>query len=100
MNRFDRVGAPLTACFTTQQDLTPYTARKNNIPLNQMNPNPKTLTGKQRELAIECSNLDWSDVDRAHAKTVAMAAWYSVKPNVPFPEHFYRPPMDQHGDKE
>ncbi|HEY0868641.1 MAG TPA: bifunctional YncE family protein/alkaline phosphatase family protein [Fimbriimonas sp.] len=95
MNRFDRNGMPLTACFNDRPDLRTYTARPNNIPLDQMNPDPKTLKGVQRELAIACENLDWSDVDRTHAMTVAKAVWYSVKPKVPFPERYYAVPDDQ-----
>ncbi len=95
MNRFDRNGVPLTACFTEKPDFRPYTARPTNIPLDTMNPSPDKLTGLQRELAVACSSLDWSDVDKAHAITVAKASWYSVKPNQPFPEHFYSAPKDQ-----
>ncbi len=95
MNRFDRTGTPLTACFTTRPDPRPYTARPNRIPLDEMNPPARQLQGQARALALACEKLDWSGVDRAHASTVARAVWHSAKPNVPFPERFYRPPADQ-----
>ena len=89
MNRFDRTGSPMTACFTDQANLKPYVSRKNNIPLDEMNPKPNKLTGKSRELAIACSQMDWSNFDRANAATLAEAIWNSVKPNAPFPNHLY-----------
>ncbi|MEZ0327367.1 MAG: bifunctional YncE family protein/alkaline phosphatase family protein [Fimbriimonas sp.] len=95
MNRFDRNGVPLTACFAEKPDFRPYTAKPSSIPVDTMNPEPDKLSGLQRELAIACAKLDWSDVDMATAVTVAKASWYSVKPNRPFPEHFYAEPDDQ-----
>ncbi len=95
MNRFDRTGAPLNACFVDSPDYRPYTHKPNQIELNEMNPSPKQLTGVQRELALASEKLDLTDVDRGHAKTMAKAAWYSVHPNRPFPTQFYRPPADQ-----
>jgi DNA-binding beta-propeller fold protein YncE len=100
LNRFDRTGKPLTSCFTDKPDFRPYTARPTNIPLDEMNPPAKKLTGIQRELAIACEKLDWSDVDRAHAETVAKAIWYAQKPNTPFPSHYFHPPLDQEEDDE
>ena len=100
MNRFDRTGMPLTACFTRKADLAPYIAKKNIVPLDEMNPDPKDLTGIQRELAIASGKLDLSDIDRAHAKTVTMAVWYSVFPKRPFPDELYHPPDDQDEDDE
>jgi DNA-binding beta-propeller fold protein YncE len=95
MNRFDRTGTPITACFTDRADLRPYTAKANKVALDEMNPPTKSLTGLQRELALECERLDWSDVDRAEAGTVARAVWYSSRPNQPFPDRYYRPPADE-----
>ena len=100
LNRFDRTGMPLTACFADKPDFRPYTARPTNIALDEMNPPAKKLTGIQRELALECAALDWSDVDRAHAETVAKAIWYAQKPNVPFPVNRFHPPVDQDEDDD
>ncbi|MGV3722731.1 MAG: alkaline phosphatase family protein, partial [Actinomycetota bacterium] len=99
MNRFDRTADPLTACFTNQADLRPYTHRPNVIPLDEMNPSPKALSGEARRLAEACDRLDWSDVDRADATTVARAVWLSVKGDRPFPwTHFH--PNEEDSDEE
>ncbi len=38
MNRFDSLARPIDSCFTDQPDLTPYTAKPSNIPLDLPNP--------------------------------------------------------------
>jgi YVTN family beta-propeller protein len=99
MNRFDRTADPLTACFTAQPDLRPYTHLPNVIPLDEMNPAPKALSGEARRLAEACARLDWSDVDRADATTVARAVWGSVRGTQPFPwPHFH--PNEEDSDEE
>lgn len=100
MNRFDRTADPLTACFTAQPDLRPYTHRPNRIPLDEMNPNPKALSGEARRLAEACGRLDWSDVDRADATTVARAVWNSVHPNRPFPWAHFHPNEEDSAEVE
>jgi DNA-binding beta-propeller fold protein YncE len=100
MNRFDRTADPLTACFTNTPDLRPYTHRPNRIPLDEMNPAPSTLRGEARQLAEASERLDWSDVDRAHASTVARAVWHSLKPGQPFPWQHFHPNEDADEDEE
>ncbi len=94
MNRFDRTATPMTACFTTQADLRSYTHRPNRIPLDEMNPPASALRGEARRLAEASDKLDWSDVDRAHAATVAQAVWSVQRPGVPFPWHSFRANKD------
>jgi hypothetical protein len=68
--------------------------RPNRIPLDEMNPPAKALTGETRRLAEACDRLDWSDVDRADAPTVARAVWNSMRPGTPFPWHHFHPNED------
>jgi DNA-binding beta-propeller fold protein YncE len=44
MNQFDATGTPMTACFTESPDFTPFLALPNNVPLDEMNPDPKAIT--------------------------------------------------------
>jgi YVTN family beta-propeller protein len=94
LNRFDRTATPLTECFTETPDFRPYTALPNQIALNDMNPPARALRGEARRLALASEKLDWSDVDRADATTVARAIWLSAKPNTPFPWRHFHPNRD------
>jgi hypothetical protein len=91
MTRFDRTATPLTACFTSKPDLTPYNHLPNNISLDELNPPLTASHGEARHLARESLRLDWSTADRADPAIVARAAWLSQKPGVPFPLKFFHP---------
>ena len=49
--QFDLAAEPMFSSFTVKPDFTPYTARPNHIPLDEMNPKLAGLRGLQRELA-------------------------------------------------
>jgi hypothetical protein len=44
MNQMDATATPMFDCFSTTPDFTPFVALKNNVPLDQMNPDPKRLS--------------------------------------------------------
>ena len=44
MNQMDATASPMFDCFTNTPDFTPFTAVTNQIPLDQMNPNPKEIS--------------------------------------------------------
>jgi hypothetical protein len=94
MNRFDRSGTPLRACFVSQPDLTPYTCVRNNVPLAERNPRRSALSGIQRKIEEMCEKQDWRQYDRADPAVVAQAAWYSQRPNEPFPWAQFHPDGD------
>ena len=98
MNRFDRTATPLTSCFTTAAELAPFTALPNRIPLDELNPGRTALSGETRRLAEACEKLNWDDVDKADAETVARAIWSAQKPGIPFPSALYQPPIG--GDED
>ena len=58
---------------------------RNRRSLDEMNLNPLLLKGESKTLAEQCAELDWSDVDRADALTVARSVWHAQKPGIPFP---------------
>ncbi len=99
MNRFDKTGRPLHACFTDRPDFRGYTTVPNRIPIDEMNAPARTLFGEARKWALASQRLDLSDVDRADAGVVARAAWHSRFPTRRFPaEHFNPPSEDEDGD--
>src|SRR5262245_19395402 len=78
-NQFDLPAQPMFSTFISKPDFTPYTALKNNIPLNEMNPPLAGLRGLQRELAEFSLAMDSSQPDSAPADLLNRAIWHSVK---------------------
>jgi len=79
MNRLDRAVPPMTDCFTTTPDFTPYTALPNNIPLDEINPPLQSLNGDARYWAEKSLAQDLSDVDRIDDETFNRIIWHAVK---------------------
>lgn len=98
MNRFDRTATPMTACFTTERDDRPFEHLKNRVPLDELNPPLANLKGVQKQLAQACLKLDWSDVDRADATTLARSVWSIARPGTPFPWRAFHPAKDVDDD--
>src|SRR5207302_6785122 len=44
MNQLDATATPMSDCFMATADLMPFTAVPNNVPLDQMNPEPKKIS--------------------------------------------------------
>ena len=76
-NQFDLAAEPMFSTFTSKADLTPYTARPNTIPLNEMNPPLAGLRGLQLELAKFSMTIDSSEPDSADANMLNRAIWHS-----------------------
>jgi hypothetical protein len=66
-NQFDLAAEPMFTTFTAKADFTPYTARPNTIPLDEMNPALAGLQGLQRDLAKFSLTIDSSEPDSAPA---------------------------------
>src|SRR5262245_318601 len=79
LNGFDTPAQPMFSAFTSKPDLTPYTARPNQIPLNEMNPPLASLVGLQRQLAKFSLTIDSSEPDSSDADMLNRAIWHSVK---------------------
>jgi hypothetical protein len=87
MNQLDLVADAMSDCFQDKADLRPYAARPNNIPLDEMNPPLKKLSGRQRYWAEKSMELDFEDVDRADEDTFNRILWHAVKGyDVPYPK--------------
>jgi YVTN family beta-propeller protein len=85
MTQLDLSATPMRGCFTDKPDLTPYTAAKNRIPLDEMNKPVKELKGKAKEFALKSLELDFDVEDRADEDTLNRILWFSVKGNQPYP---------------
>ncbi len=87
MNRLDAAAEPMDACFTDTPDWTPFTVAPNNVPLDQMNPNPKKISdASARRWAIASAELPLDEVDRCPEDLLNRILWHAMKgPETPYP---------------
>lgn len=86
MTQLDLAAIPMTDCFMDTSDLTPYTARPNQIPLDEMNPSVASLRGKARYYAQKSMEMPLDDIDQADEGLFNRVIWHSVKGyDVPYP---------------
>ena len=87
MNQLDATATPMTDCFTSTPDFTPYTALTNNIPLDQMNPEPKAHSDPiLRKHAYASARLPLEQVDRCPEDLLNRIIWHAMKGSAaPYP---------------
>lgn len=88
MNQIDATATPMTDCFTDTPDFTPYKSVPSNIPLDQMNPNPKEISDATlRKDAIVSATLPLHEVDRCPEDVFNRILWHAMKgPQEPYPQ--------------
>jgi len=79
MNQLDKAAASMTECFSETPDFTPYKAERNNIPLDELNPPLKGLSGKQLSWAKKSLEQNLDDYDRIDEDTFNRIIWHAVK---------------------
>ena len=86
MNQLDLSATPMRACFQAKADLAPYSCLPNRVPLDEMNPPLKSLTGKALEWAKKSVELDLDEADEADADTLNRILWHSTRGyDTPYP---------------
>ena len=78
MSQFDHFGRPLREIWEATPDLTPYTALRSSVPLDQKNPQRGTLAEASKKLALE-------KVDQADEDLFNRILWRAIKGDKPFP---------------
>jgi YVTN family beta-propeller protein len=88
MNQFDASATPMFDCFTNVADFTPFVALTNNVPLDQMNPDPKKLSdGILRHDAYVSERLPLQKPDQCPENLFNHIIWRAMKgPGVPYPD--------------
>ncbi len=89
MNQFDMAATVMTDCFTDSPDFTPYTAEKNRIPLDEMNPKLSALKpgSKQHFYAQKSMEMPLDDIDEADEDLFNRILWHEAKGyDVPYPD--------------
>jgi hypothetical protein len=94
MNIQDAIANPMTDCFATVKDLTPYTAVPNKIPINEMTPPLSELSGKTLHFAKESMLPEFDGVDSGNDDLLNHILWFSAKGNTPYPEKYAGKPDD------
>ena len=87
MNQMDATATPMSDCFTATPDLTPFVALKNNVPLDQMNPEPKKLSDSLlRRQAYASARLPLKKPDQCPEDLLNRILWHAMKGSrAPYP---------------
>jgi YVTN family beta-propeller protein len=88
MNIQDAIANPMTDCFISVPDLTPYEALKSNIPINQMNPQIVSLKGKALHYAKKSMLPEFDGVDSGNDDLLNRILWFAEKGNTPYPAKY------------
>lgn len=88
MNQLDATATPMTDCFTATPDFTPFQAVANNVPLDEMNPDPKAIHDPLlRKNAYASARLPLEKIDACPEDLFNRILWYAMKgPHTPYPE--------------
>ena len=88
MNQTVAMAPVMDGCFQETPNFATYTCRPTNIPLDELNPDPKKAPSKtQARLAPKTERLDFSAPDRLDAQAVLFSRWVwsTVRGDEPFP---------------
>lgn len=88
MNIQDAIASPMFDCFGTAADMTPYTAVPNRIPIDEMNPQLSSLSGKALHFAKMSMRPEFAGVDAGNDDLLNRILWFAAKGNTPFPSRY------------
>ena len=96
MNQLDATATPMFDCFTNTPDLTPFIALPNNIPLDQMNPEPRKVSDALlRKHAYASARLPLDRIDQCPEDLLNRILWHAMKGSrAPYPEWAVRSQPD------
>ncbi len=87
MNQLDATATSMSDCFMDTPDLTPFVARPNQVPLDELNPKPAAIADpRQRAHALASARLPLDAPDQCEDGQLNEILWHAMKgPDVPFP---------------
>jgi DNA-binding beta-propeller fold protein YncE len=91
MNIQDAIANPMTGCFKSPPDMTPYNAVPNNIPLDEMNKPLLSLNGDALYFAEKSMLPEYDGIDRGDDDLLNRILWFAAKGNEPYPARFAGP---------
>src|SRR5262249_770280 len=75
----------MSTCFSDRPNLTPYTARKELVALDQLTPSKEKLSAQARIWAEKSLELDFTDPDNADEDTLNRILWFAGKGDEEYP---------------
>jgi DNA-binding beta-propeller fold protein YncE len=87
MNQLDATATPMTDCFAATPDFTPWRASTNNIPLDEVNPEPKRVSDPLlRKHAYASAKLPLDKMDQCPENLFNRILWHAMKGSAaPYP---------------
>ncbi len=80
MNQMDATATPMFDCFSATADLTPYVTLTNNIPLDQLNPEPRRVADPLlRKHAYASAKLPLQAMDQCPEDVLNRILWHAMK---------------------
>jgi len=88
MNIQDAIANPMTECFTSVPDKTPYKALPSNIPIDELNPQIISLKGKALHFAKKSMLPEFDGIDSGNDDLLNRILWFAEKGNTPYPAKY------------
>jgi hypothetical protein len=88
MNIQDAIANPMFDCFSNEKNLTPYKALPNIIPLDEMNPELSSLSGKALHFARKSLLPEFDGIDSGNDDLLNRILWFATMGNKPYPVRF------------
>jgi len=88
MNQLDAAATPMSDCFATTPDTTPFASVPNRVPLDQLNPEPRNISDRVlRQDAIVSNHLPMEEADRCPEDVLNHILWRAMRGlNTPYPQ--------------
>ena len=88
MNIEDAIAPTMDACFNDVPDFTPYTALKNRIPLDEMNPGLSSLNGKALHYAKKSMDPQFDHIDGGNDDLLNRILWFASRGGESYPARY------------
>jgi hypothetical protein len=99
MNIQDAIANPMTNCFSTKADLSPYIAENNRVPIDEMNPELTTLNGQSLRYAKKSMLPEFEGIDSGNDDLLNRILWHASKGNTPYPAKYAAAATDERDEK-
>ena len=100
MNVMDVTALPMFECFSNDFKKVPYTALKNNIPLDQMNKSTAALDGKAKKYSLLSSSHKLNEIDNGNDDLLNRILWFAAKGDKTYPTTMTIPKKDRKDDDD
>ncbi len=88
MNVQDAIANPMTDCFGSKPDMSPYVTVPNKIPIDEMNPQIISLHGKALHFAKKSMLPEFDGIDSGNDDLLNRILWFAAKGDIPYPAKY------------